>query len=209
MEKSNGISRNGCTFGAVKRWKFFTLIELLVVVAIIAILASMLLPALNRVRGKAKGIKCIGNLRQMNIAMVNYISDYKEYLPMVGSNPPWFNSLNLYTKNLKIYKCPEWKTEITSAADLWNGPYGYPSQLGTSGGEWPRWKLPSIKNVSTLAIVFDSRYYNILNVNSLKIYQSAYPYPHGVNRINIMFLDRIQSDSINNLKDSLNFAIVK
>lgn len=76
----------------------FTLIELLMVIAIIAILAALLLPALNRARDHARSIRCVSNLRQISSMIFSYSGDNRDHAPctLAGSSVRWPDRLMSY-----------------------------------------------------------------------------------------------------------------
>jgi len=97
------------------RVKGFTLIELLVVIAIIAILAAILFPVFARARENARRSSCQQNIRQIGLAIKQYLSDYDESFPQVSvlagpdtSLTPWgwADACQPYVRNTQLFQCP-------------------------------------------------------------------------------------------------------
>lgn len=114
----------------------FTLIELLVVIAILAILASIIAPALTQSKEKAKRIHCTNNIRQLALASIMYANDNRDQFEEAGSDnaPYWVkqkfrNSMaNHYRIQRRQFYCPS--NRAWDRDDFWNWPASDDSVIG-------------------------------------------------------------------------------
>jgi len=84
----------------------FTLIELLVVIATIGILAALLLPVLSSAKARARGIQCLSQIRQLNLALQMYAEDNEDECPPRRFIPYWVLPLHPYYLEVNLLKCP-------------------------------------------------------------------------------------------------------
>ncbi len=141
------------------RRRAFTLIELLVVIAIIAILAAILFPVFAQATEKARATQCLSNMKQLGMALMQYVQDYDETYPyyagpVTAQRPELYiwSIFQPYVKNGQVLRCPsdptplEWDPRrpgdwapsfVAGPNQIWNASYSTldPATFSSRGQE--------------------------------------------------------------------------
>jgi len=196
--KEDGMERMRCR---ARRDRGFTLIELLVVVAIIAILAAMLLPALSQARERARAAVCMNNLKQIGFGFMMYVEDYG-YLPCldtmvsgIGNDRFWFGLVNRYlgkttsAAGSNVWKCPSNRSHSYNWSNI---SYGANENL-IRGWSVPYTKYSRIKRTSGVILSAESNgdgYWDMLVQGFGPSYERNYPPGNRhYNGCNLLFCD--------------------
>jgi prepilin-type N-terminal cleavage/methylation domain-containing protein/prepilin-type processing-associated H-X9-DG protein len=154
----------------------FTLIELLVVVAIIAILAALLLPALARAKQQAQGTACINNLKQETIAFISYQQDFGKGITYGSVDSLWMTTLIQYQGNVAAVRfCPV-------AADRGTLPASQEAGTGTAP-----WYYSNVTNTFTSASNLNTGSYTL---NAWLYSDSTNYYPNNTAPYSSMYYTR-------------------
>ena len=165
----------------------FTLIELLVVIAIIAILAAILLPALNSARMRGQSAACVNNLKQIGTAVMSYIGEFDDYIPYgqetaqashgwkgvaTAASPAWFCRLAPYVglsiqtheklaaahqKPGNLFDCPQDDGYILNGRCVSYSPSLYLGQNAPAENN-------GVKNAKIQQIIFPSKKFYTIDV---------------------------------------------
>ena len=157
--------------------KRFTLIELLVVIAIIAILAAMLLPALNKARDTAQSASCKNNQKSLGTGLLQYVNTYDDYLTfcydqVTGAKTGFHQMLPFLGGDNKslpdpyvnpVFNCPkaQWTMFYYSLGSSYGfnvapNYFGYASKTEHLPGGYPK-KINKVKHPSRLMAMADGR----------------------------------------------------
>ena len=175
LKKGEGLGEGKNLFSREKKFfpspiKPFTLIELLVVIAIIAILAAILLPALQNARARGQAISCVSNAKQLGSIYLFYADDYNSYLPcrdnLLGGFTPagesisaknWLDGVVLYylarqnasSEKVEVLRCPVEDAEVDITTN-----YGLNYLIATENGKGL--KTNSLRHASKTAMLVEN-----------------------------------------------------